>query len=175
MELFKPVIRGGSLMAKDSGGPSIVTILLLGGAAYLAYEFFFASSSSAAASAPPATPGTAPGTTPTPATPTSTTAASASSLDAMYQNMVNAATAANFTSGNPDQWGYYFAQGNKPQVAPAPESAGFDRANNWPTTLTAAQYWTAIAPKVAAANGLSGLGVLAGLGTFLWGSRQVQQ
>jgi hypothetical protein len=153
-------------MAKTSG-PSIVTWLLIGGAAYVAYEFFFASSSAAATSPTPATPAPA---SPTPAAPSAATSApsSPSTLDSYFAAMVQAASAAGFTSGSADQWGYYFQQANG-FAAPTPESEGFNRQSNWPSNLTAAQYWAAASPVIAKQKGISGLGVygsLAGLAGY---------
>jgi hypothetical protein len=141
-------------MAKDSG-PSMLTLLLLAGGGYVAYKLFIApATTAAAASATPA--------------PTAPSASSTSALDAMFTAMVTAATNATppFASGTPDQWGFYFAAGNPGSTAPTPESAGWNRQSNWPTNLSAAQYWTSVAPLVAASKGLSGLGMYGTLGVL---------
>jgi hypothetical protein len=152
-------------MAKSSGGSSILTLALLGGAAYVAYQWWNASSAAAASSATP--PAGTPPASPPPASPATSTAAGASTLDAQYQAMLASAKAAGFTSGNPDNWGFYYAQGNPGKTAPAPEDAGFNRTSNWPGALTAAQYWAAASPLIAKAQGLSGLGMLGGLGEYI--------
>jgi len=161
----------------QSSGPSLLTIILIAAGGYVLYEWLFASSTAAASSATPATP--APTTPPTPAnlgtpvtttsTATPTTAPASNSLDSMYQNMVNSATANNFTSGNPDQWCYYFSQGNSGKACPDPDTMGWDRNNaaQWPTTLTAAQFWSQASQYISTAYGVSGLGLLGGLGAYV--------
>jgi hypothetical protein len=157
----------------------MVTLLLLAGAAYVVYEYFFAATAAVSSAAPASssTPAaqttgqyvtTAPATGAAPAavTPTTTSAASPSTLDAYYAAMVKDATANGFSSGTPDQWGYYFNDANG-FSAPQPESAGWNRTSNWPTTLTAAQYWAAVSPLVAQQKGISGLGVFGGLAGYI--------
>jgi len=144
-------------MAKG-GGPSLLTLLLIGGGGYLAYQYFFASTSAAQASAMP-TPAGPPHVTP-PTAAMVASAASSTALDTQFNNMVTAATNQTppFASGSPDQWGFYYAQGNPGMTAPTPESAGWNRQTNYPTNLSAAQYWAAVVPLISKAQGLSGLG-----------------
>ena len=165
-------------MAKSSG-PNLLTLLLVAGGAYVAYEVFFASAGATASSATPApaTPtGAAPASTipssapaatsSTPAAAAVASAASSSTLDTQFNNMVSDATANGFSAGTPDQWGFYYAEGNPGKTAPTPESAGWNRQTNWPTGLTAAQYWTAASPLIAQAQGLHGLGFYGTLGAL---------
>ena len=167
-------------MAKSSG-PNLLTLLLVAGGAYVAYELFFAPSTTTASAATPvpatstsaavpATPTTVPAavaaTTPSAAAVAS--AASSSALDTQFNNMVTNATGQTppFASGSPDQWGYYYTQGNPGMTAPVPENAGWNRQTNWPTNLSAAQYWAAVSPLLAQSQGLTGLGFYGTLGAL---------
>jgi hypothetical protein len=89
-------------------------------------------------------------------------------LNALYQAMVAAATAANFTTGNYDQWGYYFLQAaGYPAPDPIQAFPGSDRTSNWPS-VTAAQYWAGVAPIVASQHGLNGFAArMVGLGALV--------
>lgn len=84
-------------MALDIG-----KFLLVGGIGFVAYELFFSGSSTPAAAAPATTPAT-----PAPA-------ASTPSLRAQIATL-----AGSMTSGNADQWGYYYAEAaGKPATDP---------------------------------------------------------
>jgi len=136
-------------------------VLLLGGAGVAAWYFFWG---------PGATTTTAPtASTTTPAAPAVT---GANTLDAIYGRMVTAAAAPAAGLGV-DDWGYFLNAQLSPlgKVAPDPMPIftaaipGFARAQ----LMTAAQYWSVMAPALKSQLGLSGvglygLGVIGGLG-----------
>lgn len=160
--------RGG-----DGIGGIVKWGLILGGG-YLGYRWWTGQSvipaiggSAAQQLLPPSLPpSTLPASTaPAPAAPS---AAAVSTLNALYAAMVVAATAANFTSGNYDEWGFYFQKAaGYPAPDPTQAFPGSDRTSNWPS-VTAAQYWAGIAPLVASQHGLSGIAArMAGLGALV--------
>jgi hypothetical protein len=76
--------------------------------------------------------------------------------------MVAAATKDGITQQGPDAWAVYAVNAGAPNPMPAPEDAELTRVN-----MTAAQYWSAMAPVLKTKNGLSGLGIYGGLGVLV--------
>ena len=101
-------------------------------------------------------------------------------LDGIYARMVAAANAPSAGIGI-DAWGYYLNQQLAPLglVAPDPEPLfqslidGLNRLNHtnlvWDRSakVTASTYWTQMAPLLRSQLGLSGLGVIGGLGLYM--------
>lgn len=160
-------------MARGDGGGGLGSVIgwaaAIGGA-YLLYQWWQTSTQvptgAPTTNIPPTLTAAANASTPTPS------AANVSALDSIYAGMV--AKAGNKTSLNADQWGYYFQQATN---SPAPDplqliynGTNLNRSTNWPM-MTAAQYWSAVAPLVAQQRGLQGIGALAGLGRYYAGMR----
>lgn len=133
---------------------SMIKYALFAGAGYLAYQQGWLSvlgigtPKAAAATLPPVAPpaaAVAPG--------------SSNVLDHIYTGIVAAAAADHTTTTGPDVWNVYAVRSGGPNPMPAPEEAGLTRVD-----MTAAQYWTAMAPLVKTKLGLSGLGIYGGLG-----------
>lgn len=152
-------------MARDGGGiGSVIGWAAAIGGAYLLYTWWHSSTQTPtgapATGIPPTPTAAANASTPTPS------AANVSALDSIYTQMV--AASAGQTSLDADQWGYYLNKVLGPNQAPDSLSLTFNgqllnRSTNWPK-MTSAQYWAAVAPLVAQARGLQGIGRLAGLG-----------
>jgi hypothetical protein len=128
--------------------------IAIGLGAYWVYESYFAT---------PAT--TTPGTT----APSSTTPAF-TSLAAIYSRMVAAAPANALLTA--DQWNIYLAAQSS-VTPPDPASVfTFTDANPRTATMTAAQYWSKMEPYLVT-QGMSGLGLYAGMGSF-YQSRRIR-
>jgi hypothetical protein len=160
-------------MARDGGGMgTLIGWVAAAGGAYLLYRWWSTSTQvptgAPATNIPPTLTASANASTPTPS------AANVSALDSIYAQMIAAAAKGGQTATtqlNADQWGYYLNQVLGANQAPDPLQLIFggknlDRATNWPQ-MTSAQYWQAVAPLVAQARGLQGLGILAGLGQYV--------
>jgi hypothetical protein len=135
----------------------IIKWVAIGLGAYWLYETFFVT---------PAT--TTPATT-TPATTTPATTPDFNSLAAIYSRMVAAAPSnASLTA---DGWNVYLASVSS-VTPPAPESVfTFTDANPRTATMTAAQYWSLMEPYLVT-QGMSGLGLYRGMGSFYRRSRR---
>jgi len=153
---------------------TLLKVALFGGAAYLAYEFgwlsFLGLSPSTTTSTTTTQPTTTPATPPmtTTATTTPATIVGANSLDGIYAQLVSAANApaAGLTA---DQWNYYLASLLPSGVVPPDPMSVFPQAvSGFARTqlLSAAQYWSVMAPWLKSNAGLSGLGMY-GLG-LMW-------
>ena len=155
-------------MARDGGGGfgSVIGWAAAIGGAYLIYQWWQSTTQvptgAPAGNIPPTLTAAANASTPTPS------AANVSALDSISTQMM--AKAGNQTSLNADQWGYYYQQVTN---SPAPDplqliynGKALNRSTNWPN-LTGPQYWSAVAPIVAQQRGLTGIGVLAGLGRYV--------
>jgi hypothetical protein len=131
---------------------------LFAGAGYLAYKQGWLSVlgiGSASAPVVAAAPGVVPSAAPVaPAAP-----AASNVLDHIYAGIVAAAAADKVTVTGPDVWDVYAVRSGGPNPMPAPEDVGLTRVD-----MTAAQYWTAMAPYLKTKLGLSGLGIYGGLG-----------
>ncbi len=101
-----------------------------------------------------------------PATSTSSPAGSAggpatpSAIDAIAARIMAAAPGASYTA---DQWNVYLSQ-QLPVGKVAPDPAGYLGSTPREQTLTFAQYWGAVAPKLRSDLGMTGLGMFYGLG-----------
>lgn len=161
----------------------VVAVVIGGIVVYYVYQAY--TTPAATASATPATPATpaAPASgsfsawlaslqtpAPAPAAPAPAPAASAQTLDSIYFSLIAAvANDTNFTgsgsglTGSPDHWNVYLTQ-LVPGVnlnldtlfGPSP------RAN-----VTAAAFWSVVAPQLQSQLGLSGLGMFGGLGQLI--------
>jgi hypothetical protein len=149
-------------MAKDSGMGSLLTLGAVAVGGYFLYENFFATPAVAAvavpavAAVPPVsttvTTGGAPAVAPTPAP-------VGPSLASIYSNVLaGASTDPNFTGAGDalDSTGYRWNvyTGLALPGKAVPSLPGLDLSQN----MTAQQYWAAMAPALASAYGLSGLG-----------------
>jgi len=153
-------------------------------AAYVAYTqgwLSFLGIGTAAATTPAATTATTPAATTaattTPATPVVNPKANV--LDGIYARMVAAANAPSQGLGV-DAWGYYLNQQLAPLGLTAPDPQplfqslidGLNKLNNtnlvWDRSalVTAATYWTQMSQALKSQLGLSGLGVIGGLGLY---------
>ena len=140
---------------------SLVKVGLFGGAAFLAYRYWFAPSTPAAPSSTQQ-PATAP------AAPPVTGATTFNSLDSIYARMVDVANKAGVPAAgtSPDGWNVYLGQAGGPNPAPDPDlvfGAPAVAAARSGSPMNAAQYWSKMAPYLAATAGLSGLGVFGNL------------
>jgi len=154
---------------------TLLKVALFGGAAYLAYEFgwlsFLGLSPTATTASTAPTPTATTSTTAPVTTATTTTAppiVGANSLDGIYAQLVSAANApaAGLTA---DQWNYYLAPLLPSGVVPPDPMSVFPQAvSGFARTqlLSAAQYWSVMAPWLKSNAGLSGLGIY-GLG-LMW-------
>lgn len=102
----------------------------------------------------------------------STSAGQVSALDALYQALIDATAGDSYFTGsgsarggNVQHWNYYLAK-VAGITAPDPGSiwSGADLTRD---DMTAAQYWAGVAPLVAKAKGLSGIGFYGGLGLLV--------
>jgi cytoskeletal protein RodZ len=181
-------------MAQGSGS-SLLTLGIIGVVGYFVYEYLFApaatttTATTTATTTPattttttPTTTVTAPATTTTPAT-TATPAASA--LDAIYSQMLRLITSSadpNFTgsgsalSGSAYHFNVYLQLAAPTLTIPDPGQV-FGSTAAASAAMTAANYWTAMAPALKTANpsaglsggGYMGLGIFAGLGAMARG------
>ena len=149
-------------MAKDSGMGSMLTLGAVAVGGYFLYENFFATPAVAAAA--PAAPAVPPvSTTVTtggaPVVPAPTPAPVGPSLASIYSNVLAGASIdPNFTGAGDalDSTGYRWNvyTGLALPGKAVPSLPGLDLSQN----MTAQQYWAAMAPALASAYGLSGLG-----------------
>jgi len=172
---------------------AIIKIGIFGAAAYVAYTQGWLSFLGLTPAATPATTGTTTGSTSgstagsTSGSSTGTGTTGANSLDTIYQAMLKAAGSVPSEGLGMDAWGYYLNQqlaplgktapdpmpifqssvnaANAAQLAVNPNAqvAQFDRS----TPMTAAFYWSGMAPALRSQLGLSGLGIYGGLGAVM--------
>lgn len=144
-------------MAKGTDMGGIIKIAAIGIGGYFLYDWWSKRSASSGA-----TP------TATDKTPAPVAAASFNSLDGIYQRLSAAVGGGNFTA---DGWNVYLKQqlpaGKEPPDPADFLPAGADRN----ATMTLANYWGVVSPKIKAVLGLSGLGVYGGLYSVMRGSR----
>ena len=176
-------------MAKSSGGGELITLGLIGIGAYIFWptiSSWFGLTSSAAATTT-STTGTGTSTTGTSTSSTSSSTAQPSQqLDQAYTAMVAAATASaagcvsngsyancpnslSVVNGNPQTtwsaWNYFLAQVASSLAGKLPGYQTVTGNQDLNLPMTAAVYWGYMGPWLAANQpGLSGLGMLAGLG-----------
>ena len=168
---------------------TIIKVAAVGAAAYVAYtqgwlSFLGIAAPTSAATAPAAAANTPVATAPTGAVVPSpapvaapTVPNKANVLDGIYGRMVAAANAPSQGLGV-DAWGYYLNQQLAPlgliapdpvpifsayAGAPSPGAPSFDRST---FLTTAPTYWQLMAPALQSQLGLSGLGVIGGLGMY---------
>lgn len=150
-------------MASNSSG--LIKMALFGGAAYVAYRYFVQPAMSPAAAAPaPSTAGNMPAVigTPTPVPQTGTTLDSTyAQLKAAVAGDADVTGSGDAAAAGVDTWNFYLGQVLN-IAPPAPETVGIVRGNK----ITAAQYWAAMAPWLAANKGLHGLGLYGSLGVL---------
>lgn len=119
---------------------NLTKLLLIGGAGYLAYEYFLK----------PAEVDAAPAIAAAGIVPAATTPASAANATTTQALVKAAAAAGGFTSGNVDQWNYFYAQA-RGIPAPAPDTWGVTDSNR-AQVLTFDEWW-----DLASSHGLSGV------------------